>query len=101
MPQLYETQYGIFDHTQPLKHKPMSAIEFNPAYDSFKVSPLIDIIARYEENSISDVLHMTFLEYINLPRHITQLLDEQARAIRKTRDQRLGEINKSLGLGGK
>lgn len=88
LPLLYETQYGIYDHTNPLNVRPMSAEQFHPAYDTYKDSLLNDLVFRYEENNIHDIFHITFHEYIALPRVVALQYDENARWFRKKRDEK-------------
>ena len=88
LPMLYETKYGIFDHVRA-SDKPMASVMYHDAYDTYKDSLFNDLVFRYEENGIFEVYHMTFLEYINLPKTVTLQLDEQARKVRKRRDDAL------------
>lgn len=94
LPMLYETEYGICDHLQLSETRPLSAEEFQPAYDIQEDSLLNDLIFRYEENSIYDILHLSFFEYIELPRHVTLTLDANARFFRKKRDDKQAELLK-------
>ena len=96
LPLLYETQYGIFDHTSQAAKKPMAGDSFRPAYDTHKDSILNDLCFRYEENSIFDIFHLSFFDYINLPRAVTNQLDENARSIRKKRDAVMDQANKKM-----
>ena len=86
LPMLYETKYGIFDHVRE-STKPMASVEYHEAYDTYKDSLFNDLVYRYEENGIYEVYHMTFLEYINLPKTVTLQLDEQSRWVRERRDK--------------
>lgn len=90
LPMLYETQYQIFDHVKQ-SNKPMASVAYHDAYDTYKDSLFNDLVYRYEENGIHEVYHMTFLEYINLPKTVTLQLDEQARWVRQRRDKHLKE----------
>lgn len=90
LPMLYETQYGIFDHVKE-SNKPMASVAYHDAYDTYTDSLFNDLVYRYEENGIHEVYHMTFLEYINLPKTVTLQLDEQARWVRQRRDKALKE----------
>lgn len=86
---LYETQYGIYDHTNTGGNRPMAGVAYHPAYDTYAESLLNDLAFRYEENGIWDVFHISFDAYINKPRIYTLQLDDQARQIKQRRDERL------------
>ena len=90
LPMLYETQYQVFDHVRG-SNQPMASVAYHDAYDTYKDSLFNDLVYRYEENGIHEVYHMTFLEYINLPKNVTLQLDEQARRVRQRRDKALKE----------
>ena len=99
LPLLYETQYGIFDHTSQSAKKPMAGDSFHPAHDTYKESILNDLCFRYEENSIYDIFHLSFFDYISLPRAVTNQLDENARALRERRDAALNSADKKFKAG--
>ena len=78
----YETAFEIFDHrtksTKGLRPWSGMAALDNNLPDKTVVSNLID---EYNDCGVKEVLNMTFLEYINLPKTVAEEIRHKARSI--------------------
>lgn len=58
--------------------KPMSSVLYHEEEDTVTSPELNALIRQYNNNKIYDYYHLTFMEYLELPRSITLVLAEQA-----------------------
>lgn len=73
--QIYETEYGIFDHISAT-NRPLSSVAFYPAEDSLDGSPLDSIMRTYIDKNIKETFGLSLLEFLDLPRDTIELMIE-------------------------
>lgn len=74
MGELYETKYGICNHLQVAKQRPLSGVAFHDCYDVNENSGLKKVVRSYIENNIQQDYGLTLLEFMDLPIDITEIL---------------------------
>ena len=74
MGELYETEFGIFDHIRHGQNRPLSAVAFHPSQDVNENSGLKKVIQSYIHSNIQADYGLNLLEFMDLPIDVTQLL---------------------------
>lgn len=81
---LYETEFGIYNHNAKVGSRPLSTVAFHPSEDPNEGSLLEDLAARYIRRGIKDIWDMSLTEYMNNPMDFNTMLDTVAeREIKK------------------
>ncbi len=93
--EMYETQYGIFNHDDPIneRERPLSIVALHPKENWTKWSRLYRTIRRYDFHDIKGKFGLSLTEFLELPREIVELLFEIS-AERANRDQ--PQIDKAI-----
>lgn len=81
---LYETEYGIYDHLAKNKKRPLASVAMQPSEDINDGSILEETLRTYVLKGIKDVFHLDVLEFLELPPDIVQMMfsiagDEQTK----------------------
>ena len=100
MYQIYETEFGVFDHIN-IKNRPLASVAFMDIEDSLDGSPMDSIARTYTSKGIYKLLGINFLDFINLPRDIVELLINVATEEQKKVQPTLDQLNSDLGKLGK
>lgn len=76
--EMYETQYGIFNHEDPIhmRERPLSLVALHPKENTTKWSRLYQTIRRYDLHDIHAKFGLSLPEFLELPRDIVELLFE-------------------------
>jgi len=74
MSELYETKYGICNHPEVSRQRPLSGVEFHDCQDVNEVSGIKKVVQSYVDNNIRQDYGFTLLEFMDLPIDITQML---------------------------
>lgn len=96
MSDLYETNYGIYDHVRPTVPRPLASVAMHPAEDINEGSLLEAAIRTFIELDIGNQAKISFLEYLELPRDIALMVLEACRAKSKKTDSTISNIEKHL-----
>lgn len=103
----YETLYGICNHDQiPLDSlskkstRPLALVALHKKENISEYSKLYRTIQRYTNQRIFELFHISLIEFLNLPREITQLLfkisyDDAVKEAPKI-NKALNELNKGM-----
>jgi hypothetical protein len=75
---MYETSYGIFDHSKKLGKRPMASVAMHESEDVNKGSFLQEAIDTFVKRNIKDTFGLSILEYLELPSDICAMLTETA-----------------------
>jgi hypothetical protein len=67
---LYETTYGIYDHINPSKGRPLASVALHESEDNTTTSNLYEAIERYHQKGIKDLFGLSITEYLDLPTEI-------------------------------
>lgn len=93
MYELYETEYGILNHTN--NKNPLGAIRFNESENFMKEYLYDSYLMTYLHKQIGKLLNLSFDEYLNRPKYqidaIHRTVDEYNRIKQKAETE---EINK-------
>ena len=96
MRDLYETRYGIYDHLQSNLNTPFAAVRLHKGEDTISYGLLEDVKKSYKNDGIFEIYHINFLEYLQLPRAICDLLGELAEPDRTSNNNAAEEMAKKL-----
>ena len=100
MYQIYETEFGVFDHINT-QGRPLASVAFMDIEDTIDGSPMDSIVRTYTSKGIFKLLGINFLDFINLPRDIVELLINVATEEQKKAQPTLDQLNSDLGKLGK
>ena len=67
MYQIYETEFGVFDHIN-IKPRPLASVAFMDIEDTLDGSPMDSITRTYASKGMNKLFGISLLELINLPR---------------------------------
>lgn len=73
---LYEINYGIFDHRNASKHKPLSSVAMHECENTTTDSNLYKVIDAYHSRGVKDVFGLNLVEFLNLPTDVCVKLME-------------------------
>ena len=96
MYQIYETEFGVFDHIN-IKNRPLASVAFMDIEDTLDGSPMDSITRTYATKGMNKLFGISLLELINLPRDIVELLINVATEEQKKVQPALDQINAELG----
>lgn len=83
----YETTYGIYDHTQP-GAKPLASVAYREAEDPELYSPYREFARRFRRLRVGDVFHISWVEFLALPKsRALGLIEEAGLAAEELRQQ--------------
>lgn len=71
---LYETEYGIYDHLSKRKKRPLASVAMHPSEDINEGSILEETLRMYVLKGIKEVFHLNVLEFLELPADIVQMM---------------------------
>ena len=100
MYQIYETEFGVFDHINT-KSRPLASVAFMDIEDTLDGSPMDSITRTYTSKGIFKLFGISLLELINLPRDIVELLINVATEEQKKVQPTLDQLNSDLSKLGK
>lgn len=75
---MYEVQYGIFNHIGASKKRPLSSVAMHDAEENTSTSSLYEAIDTYQRNGIKEIFGLSLKEYLDLPTEICIKLLESA-----------------------
>lgn len=78
MSELYEMEFGIFDHKNHSHDRPLSGVAFHPCQDVMESSGLKKVIKSYVDANIKEEYGLNILQFMDLPVGITQVLVEMS-----------------------
>ena len=64
---LYDINYGIFDHRNAGKTKPLSSVAMHECENNTADSNLYKVIDAYHSRGVKEVFGLSLLEFLNLP----------------------------------
>lgn len=70
---LYETEYGIYNHFSKNK-SPFASVRMNAGEDINDGSLLEEVIRTYSHKRIHDIFRISLIEFMELPMDIVQML---------------------------
>jgi len=84
MQDLYETEYGIYNHLSNANKKPLASVSMHSSEDINTGSLLEEAIRTYTVRGIKDLYGLNVLEFLELPIDVIEMMfeiseEEQAR----------------------
>lgn len=73
---LYETEFGIYDHLNGSKSRPLASVAFHPAEDFNGHSLLKQAIDSFIDRNIKDATGMNIVEFLELPTDVVRMIGE-------------------------
>lgn len=96
MRDLYESNYGIFEHRRVNRNRPLASVAFHLAEDINEHSPLQEAMKSFIDNDIGNLTKMSLLEYLELPVDIISMINDICAAKLKSNSQTLSEVEKQM-----
>lgn len=94
--ELYETEFGIYDHIRNIERRPLASVAMFPSEDINDGSLLEESMKVYIEKKIWDLFHLNYFEFISLPRDVIEIMTTVANQEFKNKSQQLDELEKKL-----
>jgi hypothetical protein len=96
MKDLYETEYGIYNHLRSDKNRPLASVAFHNSEDMTTDNLLRDTINVYVDKNIHDFFHISLIDFLELPLDIIQLLISIASEKKSKKINAIDEIEKEF-----
>lgn len=93
---LYEVEFGIFNHRAHSKTRPLSSVAFHDAEDLHTGSLLEEAIRLYTQKNIGEIFKLSLDEYLNRPRDVLQMLNTIADEVMAKKTTTLEQIEKNI-----
>jgi hypothetical protein len=95
---LYESNYGIYNHLQPaiLKNKPLASVAMHPGEDFTEGSALTDAVRVYIENNIGDYTKMSLVDFLELTSDVASIIVDQCQAASKRKSAIASQVEKDM-----
>lgn len=74
MQDLYETEYGIYNHLSGSKNKPLASVAMHSCEDINGGSLLEEAIQTYVSRHIKDIYGLSLVEFLELPIDVMELM---------------------------
>jgi len=92
----YDKQFGIFDHDAPGNSNPLALVSLHPSENVMDYSPLKELLDNFSDRDVTKYFGLSLMEFLELPRYITQEIMEVCRARKAREVKQQQEILKSL-----
>ena len=93
---LYETNYGIYNHINAVKQKPLASVALHETEDNTTTSALYEAIETYHNKGIKELFGLSIKEYLDLPNEICIKLMEVANKNTQKNNTILSSIEKDM-----
>ena len=70
MGEMYESAYGIYDHTKIDPNRPLISVAFHEAEDTLATSALYEQINRFSDLKVFKYFGISLIEYLGLPTYV-------------------------------
>jgi hypothetical protein len=96
MKDLYETEYGIYDHLSGSKNRPLASVAMHDMEDINDGSLLEEAANKYISKGIYDAFHLTLLEFLELPIDVIELLFSICDSEQSKKSKAISDISKEF-----
>lgn len=93
---LYESNYGLFNHLQRTIQKPLASVALHRGEDLTDSSGLAAALKVYIDNDIGGFTKLSFVEYLELPSHVLSVIVEQCQQASRAKSDTLRSVEKGL-----
>lgn len=96
---LYETNYGIFNHLNSTlnKNRPLASVAMFECEDINNNSLLEQVTRTYVKKGIKDVFGLNLNEFLNLPKDIIEILISISDEERRNKENIMSSVEKEIG----
>lgn len=93
---LFDIDYGIFDHREKSRERPMAAVAMHPAENLIEGSMQYEVIRNFHRFNVHKLFGMTLFDYLELPVNVYHLINDMAQndAMLKAKD--MEALNKEI-----
>jgi hypothetical protein len=98
--EFYETLFKIYNHYSGDNRRPLASVALHPEEDIIKNSLLEESIKTFYLRNIKETFGISYLEYIELPRYIGEIMSDVGKELLKKKSNIADDVQKELdGLG--
>lgn len=94
----YQTEFGIYDHGQPVSHRPLALSALHDKENVVEGGPVFSYIRRFHRCRIAKHFNMTLQDFFALPVYIAELVCEIGEAEAADNDRTTSDIEKQLNM---
>lgn len=98
---LYESNYGIYEHRRTTASRPLASVAFHPQEDCNENSLLQTAIKVFIDNDIGNLTKLSLVDYLELPSDIVAMINEACRTKLKANSQTMSEVERQMENLGK
>ncbi len=98
MVDLYETEFGIYNHLAKDK-SPLASVLHHDCEEVWMNSPARELIEEFAVYNIGELFNITLTEYLLLPRPYVQLIRKIKDTVLKKRDAIASAVERSVMSG--
>ena len=99
MQDLYETEYGIWDHLKKDSKRPLASVAFHDSEDVNTGSLLEEAMKNYYDKKIGDIYRLNFIEFLELPIDVVAMMVKVSDEINAKNAAAFNSVEKSMQLG--
>jgi hypothetical protein len=93
---LYETEYGIWDHLSGSKSRPLASVAFHPSEDVNTGSLLEETIDNYMHKKIGEHYRLSLVEFLELPVDIVAMMVRAADKMNEKAAGVMSDVEKTM-----
>lgn len=91
---IYDIVYGICDHKDQ-RQRPLARVAMHPKEDRIEGSVLYRYIREYHRYNLYEICHLSLTEYLELPRHVANLLRDMRVGLNEIDREQMAQYNKT------
>ncbi len=99
MTEFYENEFGIFPHFSKNHKRPLASVALHPAEELVDDSMLEEAIRVYTKRGIRELYDLSITEFLDLPKHVVNLLIKISDEAGLQKQQIAAGIEKELNQG--
>lgn len=92
----YQTEYGIYDHSIPNRHRPLAALALHPKLNVWEGGGRLSYIRRFHNYRLHQQFGLTITEFFNLEYPIAKFYLELAESAVTYKDKATKDLEKDL-----
>lgn len=96
MQDLYETEYGIWNHLDKSNKRPLGSVAFFDSEDFNEGSLLEDAIRTYTAKNIGEYTKLSLTEFLDLPIDVVAMIIKICDEAAKKKEKTLEQIERSM-----
>ena len=93
---LYDKEYGIFDHSDKTSQRPLSSVALHPPEIINDDSILVEAMRLYASRSVYEYFRISFTDFMELPRDVAQLMLKVCKEYMDKKTKTMEELEERL-----